>query len=424
MRFYVVIIGFVILCEIPTIATANDAVDYASTQMGKTYLLGATGPDQWDCSSLVQWACKQANISIHRVTFDQVNDGQHVSRGLLQRGDLVFFHTEEDSRGAATHVGIFVSGSTMIDANSYAGKVKTDNIDDSYWKPAFLFGVRIPSQVTQQSTSNSTIPKIGFKRAGILYVQDVNGRNLHLAVETERKIWGSHAPHISLISPNGKYRAVTVNDTFEELGGDSIPSFVIVENVSGKHIVSTKTIRQGLDHGSMPSGILFNGWLPDSTHFEITSSSHIAGVDDCSRCIVDVQSGHIISFNGWISQNQKIAIVPSQEKKVSTTDVRTDARDKIGNTKWTHTGPEFCIISLNIPITNYKFRRFKHKWIKLGSDFFRIELSSNSIQFSNDNKWVLYCRSQDAYERDFFTIDLSTGSVNKIHCNSARFISP
>lgn len=146
-----------LLVVMPSSAKAYDAVDYASTQIGKGYLLGATGPSQWDCSSLVQWAYLQVGVSLHRVTFDQVNDGPHVGRTSLQRGDLVFFQTLTDPRGPATHVGIFVGGNTMIDANSYANRVTYDNLDDSYWKPIFLFGVRVsspPPPAVQQGVSN------------------------------------------------------------------------------------------------------------------------------------------------------------------------------------------------------------------------------------------------------------------------------
>lgn len=44
---------------IPT-PTGLAALAAATTQTGKPYLWGGTGPDAWDCSGLVQWAFRQA----------------------------------------------------------------------------------------------------------------------------------------------------------------------------------------------------------------------------------------------------------------------------------------------------------------------------------------------------------------------------
>lgn len=85
----------------------------AYQQVGKAYVLGATGPDAFDCSSLMQHAYRQAGVSISRTTYTQVNEGRYVPRDQLQRGDLVF---TEGSASSPTHVGLYIGNGQMIHA--------------------------------------------------------------------------------------------------------------------------------------------------------------------------------------------------------------------------------------------------------------------------------------------------------------------
>lgn len=73
--------------------SAADVIAAARTQLGDPYLFGAEGPNSWDCSGLLQWAYKQAGISIPRTTYDMVADKQlgYVSRADIAPGDLLFF---------------------------------------------------------------------------------------------------------------------------------------------------------------------------------------------------------------------------------------------------------------------------------------------------------------------------------------------
>ena len=48
---------------------------------------GATGPDRFDCSGLVQWAYQQTGVPLHRTTYDQIHDGIAVPRSQIQPGD-------------------------------------------------------------------------------------------------------------------------------------------------------------------------------------------------------------------------------------------------------------------------------------------------------------------------------------------------
>lgn len=69
---------------------AGIAVHAALSRLGRPYVWGATGPNQFDCSGLVQWAYAQAGVHLDRTTYQQINEGIPVPRSQVRPGDLVF----------------------------------------------------------------------------------------------------------------------------------------------------------------------------------------------------------------------------------------------------------------------------------------------------------------------------------------------
>ena len=70
-------------------------LNWAGAQTGKPYVMGATGPDAYDCSSLVQSAYARIGISMPRTAQSQrdwlaAGNGYQVTPGQEQPGDLVF----------------------------------------------------------------------------------------------------------------------------------------------------------------------------------------------------------------------------------------------------------------------------------------------------------------------------------------------
>ncbi|OBF06528.1 hypothetical protein A5730_14485 [Mycobacterium sp. ACS4054] len=88
------------------------AVRAALSRLGRPYVWGATGPDQFDCSGLVQWSYAQAGIHLDRTTYQQINDGIPVPRSQVRPGDLVFPH--------AGHVQLAIGNGLVIEA-PYSG---------------------------------------------------------------------------------------------------------------------------------------------------------------------------------------------------------------------------------------------------------------------------------------------------------------
>src|SRR6202044_1438284 len=93
----------------PTGTQADKAVAFAYAQLGKPYVWGATGPDSYDCSGLVQAAWAAAGVGIPRDTYSQVAGLPAIPLSSLQPGDLVFF----DGDG---HVAMYVGNNMLIDA--------------------------------------------------------------------------------------------------------------------------------------------------------------------------------------------------------------------------------------------------------------------------------------------------------------------
>ena len=91
---------------------AGIAVRAALSRLGRPYVWGATGPDQFDCSGLVQWSYAHAGIHLERTTYQQINDGIPVPRSQVRPGDLIFPH--------AGHVQMAIGHNLVVEA-PYSG---------------------------------------------------------------------------------------------------------------------------------------------------------------------------------------------------------------------------------------------------------------------------------------------------------------
>lgn len=137
-----------IACAIPvcliafaSAASAEDAVDLAARLIGRPYVWGAEGPGSFDCSGLTQYVYQEFGIELPRRAVDQSTFGK-AAGGRLQRGDLLFFSTDE-RQSLVTHVGLYEGDGVMIDASKRHGKVRRDNLDERYWTERFMFARRV-----------------------------------------------------------------------------------------------------------------------------------------------------------------------------------------------------------------------------------------------------------------------------------------
>ena len=99
-------------------------VDLAKAQVGKSYVMGATGPDSFDCSGLLYWIANQIGLNINRCADDQyddfVNAGfAHPGSDLSQArpGDFIFTSGSGD-RGdnGVGHAGVYIGNGQWVEA--------------------------------------------------------------------------------------------------------------------------------------------------------------------------------------------------------------------------------------------------------------------------------------------------------------------
>jgi cell wall-associated NlpC family hydrolase len=113
---------------------AQAAFDEAKTRLGDPYSYGATGPNAFDCSGLMQWAYAQAGVSIPRTSEEQANAGTRIyNASQLEVGDLVIFYSDYH------HVGMYAGNGIVLHAPKPGDSVKYESMSDM----PFEFGVRI-----------------------------------------------------------------------------------------------------------------------------------------------------------------------------------------------------------------------------------------------------------------------------------------
>ena len=122
---------------------ARKVVEKAYSQIGTRYRLGGNAPGKgFDCSGLVQWAYKESGISVPRITTDQARSGNSVARTApLQVADILVFKTGTAPRGL--HTGIYTGKGQFIHSPSKGQRVRTEQLDDEYWKKKYVGARRI-----------------------------------------------------------------------------------------------------------------------------------------------------------------------------------------------------------------------------------------------------------------------------------------
>ncbi|MEU6721655.1 C40 family peptidase [Nonomuraea sp. NPDC046802] len=115
---------------------AAKAVAVAEAQLGDPYRYGATGPDAFDCSGLVQHAWRKAGVELPRVTGGQYR-ALHVkvSWSDVKPGDLMFF-------GGFGHVAMYVGGGRIIHAPRTGERVRFERLNQKWLRSTFSGAAR------------------------------------------------------------------------------------------------------------------------------------------------------------------------------------------------------------------------------------------------------------------------------------------
>ncbi|ADG75034.1 NLP/P60 protein [Cellulomonas flavigena DSM 20109] len=109
---------------VPRATPGEVAVAFATQQIGKPYVWGATGPNAYDCSGLTLKAWAAAGVAIPRTSAGQYAGLPRVPRSQARPGDIVAWA----SGGQISHVAIYVGDNKIIEAANRTTGVRLGTI--------------------------------------------------------------------------------------------------------------------------------------------------------------------------------------------------------------------------------------------------------------------------------------------------------
>lgn len=116
-------------------SVAGKAADTAFTMVGRPYRYGGRSPSGFDCSGLVRYSYAAAGMTVPHSTKQLKRHTRRIDSREMRKGDLLFFR--ENGR-AYSHVGIYLGDGSFVHAPSSGKRVRTDTLDDPYWKKSFI----------------------------------------------------------------------------------------------------------------------------------------------------------------------------------------------------------------------------------------------------------------------------------------------
>jgi cell wall-associated NlpC family hydrolase len=113
----------------PNEALVEGAIAFARDQLGERYVLGGAGPNVWDCSGITMKSYASVGVYIgwHSATA-QYNvlaaQKKLVPFQKAERGDLIWWSTEDAFSGDKYHVAIYLGDGMMLEAPNPARTVR------------------------------------------------------------------------------------------------------------------------------------------------------------------------------------------------------------------------------------------------------------------------------------------------------------
>ena len=123
-----------IVCTCSGLTQGEVVVTRALEHLGKPYVLGAEGPDAFDCSGLVMYCLIPEGFAfpIHSAALIGTDEAYPLiqSPADLMTGDVVCFDTIQD-QDPSDHMGFYLGGGRFVHASS-TGEVKISELEDFY----------------------------------------------------------------------------------------------------------------------------------------------------------------------------------------------------------------------------------------------------------------------------------------------------
>ena len=119
-----------------------DLIEEIDDWYGTPYRYGGSSKNGIDCSAFSRTLFNDVyNTALPRTAEEQYDYCDHIKKGQLKQGDLVFFHTT--GGGRITHVGVYLQNGKFVHASTSSGVMISD-MDESYWRKAYRAAGRIP----------------------------------------------------------------------------------------------------------------------------------------------------------------------------------------------------------------------------------------------------------------------------------------
>jgi cell wall-associated NlpC family hydrolase len=114
----------------------QEIVIRAHSFLGLPYRWGGYTPEKgFDCSGLTMAVYNLVGLNLPRTSLAQFRSGTPVSKGKLDRGDLVFFLSP--NRNRISHVGIYTGDGNFVHAPGKNKIIRVDSLSDEYFQDNF-----------------------------------------------------------------------------------------------------------------------------------------------------------------------------------------------------------------------------------------------------------------------------------------------
>lgn len=120
----------------PASSKGAAAVAEARKHLGKPYVYGGSGPDNFDCSGLTSYAWRAAGVNMSHSAYTQWFETTRVPVDAVQPGDLLFFGPDVEG---IHHNAIYIGDGNMIEASQTGTPVRIRG-----WRSVDLVGAGRP----------------------------------------------------------------------------------------------------------------------------------------------------------------------------------------------------------------------------------------------------------------------------------------
>jgi cell wall-associated NlpC family hydrolase len=117
----------------------DEIVRTARSFIGVPYLWGGDSADEgFDCSGFTMAIYQYNGLMLPHSSREQSEMGAPISKGNLEKGDLVFFNTSHS--GKVSHVGVYIGSGQFIHAPGRGKKIGIGLLDSNYYSKHYAGG--------------------------------------------------------------------------------------------------------------------------------------------------------------------------------------------------------------------------------------------------------------------------------------------